>query len=108
MPLKVSNVDVAFVVKNPSSMTMAMKVQEPGEPATGQVIKLSRKMAYNRTSSAEYLAIGSVVSSFPSVRFSPLPLRSAQNQGPLDLMRRLALEGIAWKNGLRIFTGRRS
>lgn len=53
MPLKVSNVDVAFVVKNPSSMTMAMKVQEPGEPATGQVIKLSRKMAYNRTSSAE-------------------------------------------------------
>lgn len=26
--------------KNPSSMTMAMKVPEPGEPATGQVKKL--------------------------------------------------------------------
>ena len=40
MPLKVSNVDVAFVVKNPSSMTMVMKVPEHGEPAIGQVIKL--------------------------------------------------------------------
>lgn len=31
---------MAFVEKNQSSMTMVMKVPEPGEPATGQDIKL--------------------------------------------------------------------
>lgn len=40
MPPKASSVDVAFVEKNQSSMTMVMKVPEPGEPATGQDIKL--------------------------------------------------------------------
>ena len=40
MPPKASSVDVTFVEKNQSSMTMVMKVPEPGGPATGQDTKL--------------------------------------------------------------------
>ncbi len=40
MPPKANSVDVGFVEKNQSSMTMVMKVPEPGEPAIWQNIKL--------------------------------------------------------------------
>lgn len=40
MPPNGNSVDVVFVEKNQSSMTMVMKEPEPREPATGQDTKL--------------------------------------------------------------------